>query len=583
MTTRSFNRPPQSCLRMQDGVKFVALTTFPSIRPARLVSALCALAVVAPVAITASGLLKPEGDMWALWWRTTLIRQIASTIAVGLGVGALATAMGAGLAWTVTAYRFPGSRILRVLLVLPIAIPGYVVAFVTVATFDYAGPVQTTWRSWFGDDAWFPPVRTPLSAILVLTLGLYPYVYIPALAAFNDRRALLGLASRTLGLTPLQTFRRVILPVSRPALAAGGALVVMEAVTDVGVARMFGVRTLSDGVLRAWIGFDRRDAAAELSILLLMLILIVVAIERALRGGSKTADVGGGGSAPINPTPVTGRNAVLMSSALWAVLAIAFIGPMLRLVWFASRSLSNGLEGAFDARYFSLTQTSLTVSAWTAGLCVVIGALTTIRVRRVTRGERSLARLASLGYALPGLVIAAGVLTLLATIDEWFDTLAAHVEWLYLPFLFTGSMVGLVIALVIRFLAVARETIDGATERLDPRLTHVASALGAPPRRVTSRVLVPQLRRSLIAAGLLVALDALKELPATLLLRPAGKDTLAVFVWNMTNESRWNEAAVPALTIVAVAVPLVLIFLRPLAPSSQHGASNPVASIPVPR
>ncbi len=506
--------------------------------------------------------------MWSLWWRTTLVRQVLTTLAVGFGVGVLATAMGAALAWTVTAYQFPGSRILRVLLVLPIAIPGYVVAFVTVATFDYAGPVQTTWRSWFGNDAWFPPVRTPLTAILVLTLGLYPYVYIPALAAFSDRRALLGFAARTLGLTPLQTFRRVILPVSRPALAAGAALVMMESITDVGVARMFGVRTLSDGVLRAWIGFDRRDAAAELSMLLLLLIVVVVATERFLRGHRRTADIGGGGSAPINPTRVTGRNAVIMSSVTWAVLCFAFVGPVLTLMLFASRSMAAGLEGAFDARYFSLTGTSLTIAAWTAGLCVVIGALTTVRVRRVTRNERALTRLASLGYALPGLVIAAGVLTMLATVDEWFDALAADVDWLYLPFLFTGSMVGLVIALVVRFLAVARETIDGATERLDPRLAHVASALGAPPRRVTRRILLPQLRRSLIAAGLLVALDALKELPATLLLRPAGKDTLAVFVWNMTNESRWNEAAVPALTIVAVAVPLVLIFLRPLAPTS---------------
>lgn len=502
--------------------------------------------------------------MWELWWRTTLVRQMITTLVVGAAVGFLATLLGASLAWIVTAYRFPGSRLLRVLLVLPIALPGYVVAFVTVGTFDFAGPVQTTWRGWFGDDAWFPPVRTPLSAVLVLSMVLYPYVYVPALAAFSDRRAMLGLAARTLGLSPMQTFRRVVLPVSRPALAAGGALVVMETITDVGVARMFGVRTVSDGVLRAWIGFDRRDAAAELSMLLVILIVLVVFTERMLRGAGRTADVGGSGSAPVVATKIGGRKAILMASLTWSVLCVAFVAPVATLAVYASRSLSAGREGAFDRTYLSLMRTSLSVSLLTAVVCVVLGALTTIRVRATTTSDRVIGRLASMGYALPGLVIAAGVLGILAAFDEWFDVLGARFDWLYLPFLFTGSTFGLVVALVVRFLAVARETIDGATERLDPRLTQVGSALGAPPRRITSRLLVPQLRRSLIAAGLLVALDALKELPATLLLRPAGKDTLAVFVWNMTNESRWEEAAVPALTIVAVAVPLVLIFLRPL-------------------
>jgi iron(III) transport system permease protein len=537
---------------------------FPGFRFTRLASAFCALAVVVPVALAAGGLVSPETDMWSLWWRTTLVRQILTTIGVGLGVSILATALGAVLAWTVTSFRFPGSKVLRVLLVLPIALPGYVVAFVTMGTFDYPGPVQTQWRSWFGNEAPFYPVRSPLSAVIVLTLVLYPYVYVPALAAFSDRRVVLSLAARSLGLTPWQTFRRVLVPVSRPVLASGAALVMMETITDVGVMRIFGVQTLSDGVLRAWIGFDRRDAAGELSVLLLVLVLVVVLGERALRGRGRTADAGAGSAGEISPIPLRGKQAIVAASTCWSVLGAAFFAPMVVLVSFASKALRSEMEGAFDATYISLTLTSLTIAAWTAGACLLLGALTSIRVLKLTRLDRVFGRVASLGYALPGLVIGAGVLGMLAAIDEWFDAAAAKADWLYLPFLFAGSLFGLVLALVIRFLAVARGTIEAATNRLDPKLSTVATLLGAKPRRVVRRVMVPQLRRSLIAAGLLVALDALKELPATLLLRPAGKDTLAVFVWNMTNESRWEEASVPALTIVAVAIPLVLIFLRPL-------------------
>ena len=546
-------------------------------RPLRSALASVALVVVlaAPVVAVLWSLRSPDREVWSLLARTTLVRMVLTTVGLAAGVAIGATVLGAGLAWLCVTTRFPGSLILRRLLVVPLALPAYVSAFVWTGLLQYAGPVQERWRAWFGDDAWFPPVRTPVGAGLVLILSLYPYVYIASLSALQEHASSLCAAASTLGLSPRAIFWRVALPAIRPALAAGAGLVVMETLTDVGVARAFSVATLGDGVLRVWFGLDRRDAAAELASMLVGLVVLLVLVERLTRGRRRFTSRSTS-PFPAEPVVLRGRKAAGASALCVSTFLLAAGVPLVTLAVWAVDANRRGGEGALDGTYVRLLRTSLELAAFTSVICVVVGTALVLLARRDpwrrrNGGTARALNLASMGYAVPGLVVAAGVLTVLTWIDGRLDSLASWNDRLYLPFLLAGSTAGVVYALVVRFAAVARENIDAGAHRIDPRVEQVAATLGAGARRRRWRVTLPLLRPSILVAGLLVAIDALKELPATLLLRPPGRDTLAVFVWNMTNESRWDEAATPALTIVILGLPLVLFVLgRATAPAGRR-------------
>lgn len=528
-----------------------------------------ALAVVAPVVVVAASLRSPDREVWSLLARTTLLRMSLTTLLLGLGVAIGTALIGSALAWLVVSTTFPGHAVFRRLLVLPMALPSYVVAFVYVGLLQFAGPVQTAWRDLFGVDAWFPPIRTPVGAGIVFVLTLYPYVYLPALVAFTQRSAGPAAAARTLGLGPVATWWRVVLPCARPAVAAGAALVVMETVTDVGVARAFSVQTLGDGVLRVWFGLDRRGAAGELAMMIVGVVVLLVSIERISRGNRRYAQVGR--SAAGTPRArLRGARAAAAVAACASVLLLAAGIPLATLVSWAITARRRDSEGALDARFGQLMSTTLTLALATAGICAALGLLLALRSRAHQVGSGRLAstigrwsaRISSVGYAVPGLVVAAGTLTVLAFLDERLDALASWDDRLYVPFLLVGSTAGVVYAMTVRFVAVAKENVDAGLQRIDPRVLGAASTLGAGPLRRFGRVELPLLRSSIVAALLLVGVDAMKELPATLLLRPAGRDTLSVFVWNMTNESRWEEAATPALAIFVLSLPLVVVLLR---------------------
>lgn len=548
-------------------------------RSQSLRSALWSVALVivlaAPVVAVLWSLRSPDREVWSLLARTTLMRMVLTTIGLAVGVAVGATVLGAGLAWLCVTTRFPGSRAFRRLLVIPLALPAYVSAFVWTGLLQYAGPVQGRWRQLFGDDAWFPPVRTPVGAGLVLILSLYPYVYIASLSALQEQASAFCAAASTLGVRHRAIFWRVALPAIRPALAAGAGLVAMETLTDVGVARAFSVSTLGDGVLRVWFGLDRRDAAAELASMLVGLVVLLVVVERLTRGRRRFTSRATS-PFPADPVVLRGRVAAAASALCASTFLLAAGVPLTTLTVWAVDANRRGGEGALDRTYVRLLQTSLELAAWTSVVCVVIGSALVLLARRDPwrRSAGWTARalsLASMGYAVPGLVVAAGVLTVLTWIDGRLDSLASWNDRLYVPFLLAGSTAGVVYALVVRFAAVGRENIDAGAQRIDPRLEQVAATLGAGERRRRWSVTMPLLRPSILVAGLLVAIDALKELPATLLLRPPGRDTLAVFVWNMTNESRWDEAATPALTIVVLGLPLVLFVLgRATAPAGRR-------------
>jgi iron(III) transport system permease protein len=515
-------------------------------------------AIVAPIVVVASSLLTPDRELWSLLARTTLLRTLVTTLLLALGVAIGAGLLGSALAWLIVTSDFPGRNLFRRLLVTPLALPSYVVAFVYVGLLQYAGPVQTTWRGWFGEDAWFPPIRTPVGAGIVLILTLYPYVYLPALVAFGERSAAQSSAAATLGLSPWQIWWRVAAPSARPALAAGMGLVVMETVTDVGVARVFSVSTVGDSMLKVWFGLDRRNGASEMALLLVGIIVLLAVLERTTRGRQSYATRDS--SAGVPTTRRHGWRAVTAVVSCSVVLVLAAGIPLATLVTWALRANQRGGEGALDARYASLLRTTVELAGYAAIGCTLIALVLVFAAS--TRGRRSwMTRTASLGYAIPGLIVAAGALSVLAWADGRLDALANWNDRLYVPFLLAGSTAGVIYALMVRFLSVARENIEAGAERINHRVLDAATTLGASRWRQFRRIQLPLAGSSIVVGALLVAVDAMKELPATLLLRPAGKDTLAVFVWNMTNESRWEEAATPALTIAAFSIPLVLAVL----------------------
>ncbi|HET7329049.1 MAG TPA: iron ABC transporter permease [Nocardioidaceae bacterium] len=522
-----------------------------------------AVAVVLPVGTVASSILDPSVDVWTQLWRTELPEMLVTTVGLMLATVVGTVAVGAGLAWLVGRYRFPGQRGFSWLLVLPLAMPAYVLGFVYVGLLDHPGPVQTTLRGWFDANVWFPTVRSFPMAVVVMTLALYPYVYLLARAALREQSATTYEAARVLGQRPLAAARRVVLPMARPSLAAGAALVAMETLTDYATVQYFNVTTVSVGISRVWNGMYDRNAATELASLVLLFAVAVIAFERLARGRARyTQD--GSGARPIDAVRLHGWRAWAATGACALVVAVTFVVPVAQLLAWTSVSGMRGAGSALDPRYLGYLGNSLLVATAAAVCCAVLGVIiasaTRLSADRTTRG---FARMATIGYAVPGPVVAVGVLLLAAAADAVLDALG-------LPggaVLVTGTVGALIYAYVVRFLALGYNSIDASLEKLPPSLTAAALTLGARPRAVVRRVHLPLVRSGVGVALVLVAVDALKELPVVLLLRPFGFETLAVWVFQLASESRWEQAGLPALTIVAVAVlPVVLLFRRTLEP-----------------
>lgn len=542
-----------------------------ALRPARrgwwLATAAIATGVVAPVAVVAIGVVTPSAEVWRFLWRTSLVEMLVST-AVLLGGVVLGTLLlGTGLAWLVTAYRFPGRGLFSWVLMLPLAVPAYVLGFVYVWMLDYPGPVQSGLRRAFGAGAWFPEVRAMPVAVVVLTLTLYPYVYVLARSGFSEQAAGTYEAARTLGHGPLRAAGRVLVPMARPSLAAGAALVAMETLTDYATVQYFNVETVSVGIYRIWNGMYDRAAASELASLVLVFAVAIIVTERVLRGRARYHQHGGSGHG-IEPVRLRGKRAAAATASCAAVVGVAFALPAAQLVRWSSVTTLRSAGGGLDPRYFTYFLNSVVLAAAAAVACVALASVVVNATRfggeRATRG---LARLATIGYAVPGPVVAVGVLLLLAGLDAAVDATGA--DWGGV--LVTGSVLGLVYAYVVRFLALSVNSLDASMDKVTPSMTASALTLGARPRRVALRVHAPLIRSGAGAALVLVAVDALKELPIVLLLRPFGFETLAVWVYQLASESRWELAGLPALTIVAVAtIPVVVFFRRTLREGAER-------------
>jgi iron(III) transport system permease protein len=521
------------------------------------VVAAAGLAVV-PVVAVAAGVLTPDTAMWARLWSTVLPDMLVSTLALMLAVAVGTLVLGAGLAWLVSTYRFPGSTWFGWLLVLPLAMPAYILGFVFLAVFDFPGPVQTGLRAVFGPEVWFPEVRSIPAAATVLSLTLFPYVYLMVRSALREHAAATYEAARTLGAGHGRAGLRVVLPLARPSLAAGLALVMMETLTDFATVSYFNVRTMSVGVYQVWKGQFDREAATELVGLVLGFALLVIVGERLLRGRARYHQHGGAGRG-LPRVRLTGVRGWAATATCGVVLAAAFGLPVAQLLWWAVADLRGGDTVLLDARYAGYLANSLTVGVTAAVVCALI-ALVVAHGVRMAGGRVTLAaaQLTGVGYAIPGVVVAIGVLIAFAWLDD-------AVEALGVPggtgLLATGTVLGVVYAYIVRFLALGYQSIDASFAKVSPAMTASALCLGASPARVMGRVHLPLVRTGIGVALVLVTIDALKELPIVLLLRPFGFDTLSVWTYQLAGESRWHSAALPALTIVTVALVPVLAVL----------------------
>lgn len=517
-----------------------------------------ALLMLFPLAVVVASLFQAGGDSWAHLVATGLGTYVGNTLLLLLGVAWGVLSIGVLTAWLVTAYRFPGRRILEWALLLPLAMPAYVLAYAYTDWLQYTGPVQTWLRAltgWQGQDYWFPEIRSIWGAMGVLSFALYPYVYLIARTAFLDLSRSAIEAGRLAGHSAWASFFRVAVPLARPAIAAGVGLALMEALADFGAVSYFELQVFTTGIFKAWFSLGDRVAAAQLATCLLGFVVLVLVLERTNRGRAAYFSSAPKKRAP--PVPLRGFAAAAATIACAAPLLFGFVLPAGIL---AQLALSD-LDVAWSPRTTALIRNSFIIAGVTA--CVgVLAATLMAYAARLSRARlvNATNQVAALGYAIPGPVIAVGVLIPLGRLDNWLAGWLESALGISAGLLLTGTIAALVYAYVVRFLAVGLRTVDAGLACITPSMDDAARSLGAGPSRTFARVHAPLLVPSLLSAGLLLFVEVMKELPMTLALRPFNFDTLAVTAYQLAKDERLAEAAVPALIIVAVGLlPLLLV------------------------
>ena len=520
-----------------------------------LAAAIAAL-VLLPLSVLLLSWGEVDGEIWRHLWDTQMPRLLGNTLSLVLGVAVGVTLLGVSLAWLTALCEFPGRKWLDWALMLPFAIPAYVLAFVFVGLLDFAGPVQTLLREWLGSGLRLPRVRSTGGVIVVLVLVFYPYVYLLARTAFLAQGKGLMEAARVLGLSPWQAFWRVALPVARPAIGAGLALALMETLADFGAVSVFNFDTFTTAIYKTWYGFYSLSSATQLASLLLLAVMLLLFAERRARGASRPGNERAR-SAPLYHL----RGARALAASAWCSLVFlcAFVIPMLQLLaWFWQRGRFD-----LDERYVGLILHTLYLGGMAAAITVALAMLLAFARRQVaTRRMQALVALANLGYALPGSVLAVSIMLAFSWLDRHLVIPLSSVLGGDGKPLLLGSLSALLLAYLIRFMAVAHGPLESSLARIRPSLPEASRSLGVGGVRLFRRVYLPLLVPGTLSAALLVFVDVLKEMPATLLMRPFGWDTLAVRVFEMTSEGEWARAALPALTLVLVGLLPVIGLIR---------------------
>ena len=526
-----------------------------------LITAAVTTAIVAlPVLSVLILALFPEENIWPHLLDTTLPRYLVTTLQLMAGVAFITLVIGLASAWAVTMCDFPGRKFFEWAMLLPFAVPAYVIAYVYTSLLDYAGPVQTAMRDWFGwrnaADYWFPEIRSLEGATLMIGLVLYPYVYLLARAAFLEQSPSLFAVSRSLGHSAISTFFRVVLPIARPAVAVGLSLVLMETLNDFGTVDFFAVQTLTAGLFDTWMNLGNLGGAAQIATTMLAFVVILVTLERYSRRKQQQF------AARDNREPI--RRFTLSRPRQWVCVAVCAV-PVIFGFLLPAATLGHYAWEYFDESwnpdFVRNTLNSLFLSG-TAALTTLIIGVTLAYSRRLhdTRGMRVMMRLSSLGYAMPGAVLAVGVIVPLAGFDNWVDGILRDNFGVSSGLLLSGTAFALVFAYTVRFLAVSAGSVESALQKITPSMDMASRSLGHTPGNTLLKVHLPMLRGTLITAALVVFVDCMKELPATLILRPFNFETLATYVYQFASDEKLAHSALPALIIVlAGIIPIILM------------------------
>jgi len=520
---------------------------------------LVAVPVALPLVVVVAA-IPGSGGSWDHLWETVFAEYLFNTVSLMGLVGVVVVLLGVGSAWLVATRDFPGRSWISVALMLPLACPAYVVGYVYAELLEFSGPVQTGLRAltgWEAGDYAFPTVRSLAGAGFVLGVVLYPYVYLLVRASFMAQSRALTEAARTLGVGPFDAFRRVALPVARPAIAGGAALALMETAADLGVVEYYGVPTLTTGIFRTWYALGEHDAALRLAGWLFVVVAVLVLVEHFARRGEGANPVSRDRGAGLQR--VSGPRGWLMTVVCLIPVLAGFGIPATVLVIL---HFETG-DPLFGRSFMQFATNTLLVGGIAAGIACA-GALWLAYAARLGGSwlQQAALRLATLGYALPGTVLGVGLLLPLTSLDRSLATLMESAGWTP-RLLLTGTAAALVLAYVARFMTVAFNSTQAGLLQVHPHVDDAARSLGAGPLQVLGRIHVPLVRPALLSGLLLVFIDVVKELPATLILRPFNFETLATRVYRLASDERLAEASTAALVIVAVGlVPTVLLVVQ---------------------
>lgn len=529
---------------------------------------LIALLIASPLIAVVVGAFGNVGDdnaneIWQHLASTVLSSYITNSLGLMVGVGAGVLLLGVSTAWLVTMCRFPGQRIFEWALLLPLAAPSYLLAYTYTDFLEYFGPVQKGLRTLFGwqsaNDYWFPDVRSLGGAIILFSLVLYPYVYMLARVAFQEQSLCALEASRSLGCSPWRSFFTVALPLARPAIAAGTALALMETLNDFGTVAYFSVPTFTTGIYRTWFGMGERLAATQLASVLLLFIAALILLERFSRRQARYYQ-STGSQQSLSRFELGGWRAIAALMACTLPITLGLLLPGGLLLWM---TLSN-LDKSFDRDFFELATHSLVLAIVTAVLGILL-ALILAYGARLQPGKivRFGVQVASLGYAVPGAVIAVGIMMPIGRLDNAISNLSESLFGVPTGLLLSGTVAALVFAYLVRFLAIAISTVQTGLLKIRPTLDDASRSLGNTPTKTLTQVHAPLLSGSLLTAAVLIFVDVMKELPATMVIRPFNFDTLAVRVFQYASDERLVDAAAPALAILIVGIlPVILLSYR---------------------
>jgi iron(III) transport system permease protein len=570
IAARSAGRPPEH--------RWPALSHFRGqVLALGAIAGAAALLAIAPLVSLIALALGDSGDLWAHLARYVIPPALMQTALLLAGVAVMTIAIGAGTAWVVATFAFPGRAVLMSLLPLPLAIPTYIVAYVYVDILDTLGPVQSALRALFAlgsaGDFRFPEIRSLGGAILLFSFVLYPYVYLAAYAMFQSQGSLFAEAARMLGAKPWQLARRVTLPLARPAIAVGVALALLETLNDIGASEYLGVQTLTLSIFVTWLNRGSLAGAAQMACLLLLVVAALIALERL---GRRRRDF-----AVATQDPRFVSRIALTGPARWAAMLFCCVpvglGFLLPAGYLVREVIARGLLVGFDPALVRHALTTVGLAATATAITLVLG-FSTVAALRYLKHWAALAcvNLAGIGYAVPGTVLALGLLSPLVLVDEAMNAVVQTFGGGRLGLVLAGSSAALVIVYVIRFLAIAIGFAQAGYARISPEFDEVARMLGAGAGTLARSIHLPLIRPAIGGAALLVFVDCLKELPATLLLRPLNVETLATYIYQFATRGSFEQGSLAALMIVAAGIlPVICITRYADVVAGSGSASNP--------